>query len=67
MYYFDNEYLKQYLNLGKEVKVTITSGDVLTLADESDVEDSQQCSAQDENGNSSFFEYMDIEQIQVGP
>jgi hypothetical protein len=66
MYFFDSEYLQQYLNQGKDVKVTVDNK-VLTLTDESDVEDPQQGVGYDQSGDSSFFEYNDIEQIQVGP
>ena len=66
MIFFDNEYLAQYLDLGRDVKVTV-NGDVLTLTDISDVEDANTGVGYDYNGNASEFQYTDIEQIQVGP
>ena len=65
MYYFDSDYLRQYLNIGKDVVVTV-DGEVLTLSDESDVDDSNEGVGFDANGSPSSFQYMDIEQIQVG-
>lgn len=65
MYYFDSDYLRQYLNIGKDVVVTV-DGEVLTLSDESDVDDSNEGVAFDANGSPSSFQYTDIEQIQVG-
>lgn len=65
MYYFDSDYLRQYLNIGKDVVVTV-DGEVLTLSDESDVDDPNEGVGFDANGSPSSFQYMDIEQIQVG-
>jgi len=65
MYYFDSDYLRQYLNIGKDVVVTV-DGEVLTLSDESDVDDPNEGVAFDANGSPSSFQYTDIEQIQVG-
>lgn len=65
MIYFDNEYLQQYLNLKKNVIVTVDNV-ILTLADEDDVSDPNKGVGYTENGESHMFDYMDIEKIQVG-
>ena len=66
MYYFDNEFLQQYIDLRRTIKVTV-NGEVLTITDKSDIEDPQQGTGYDASSNPSIFNYMDIEQIQVGP
>lgn len=65
MYYFNNEYLKQYLSTGMKLKVFI-QGSFYDIADESDVADTQVFSAYDENGKPSAFNYKDIESVKIG-
>lgn len=65
MFYFDNEYLGQYLDLKKKVTVNV-DGEVLTIPSKSDIKDPQQGTGYDESGNPSIFDYRDIESIYVG-
>jgi hypothetical protein len=66
MYYFDNEFLQQYVDLRRTIKVTV-DGEILTITDKSDIKDPTQGTGYDAEGNPSLFNYMDIQQIQVGP
>jgi len=63
-YYFDKDYLGQYIDLGKTVKVTVNNK-VLKLGGESDLEEDGGV-GYEENGDATFFDYMDIESITVG-
>lgn len=65
MYYFDNEYLKQYLSMGKPVKVTVNY-EVLTLTEPADVKNPKRGVGYDANGEASEFDYQAIEKIAVG-
>lgn len=65
MYYFDNEYLKQYLAMGKPVKVTVNY-EVLTLTEPADVKNPKRGVGYDANGEASEFDYQAIEKISVG-
>lgn len=65
MYYFDNEYLKQYLSMGKPVKVTVNY-EVLILTEPADVKNPKRGVGYDANGEASEFDYQAIEKISVG-
>lgn len=65
MYYFDNEYLKQYLSMGKPVKVTVNY-EVLSLTEPADVKNPKRGVGYDANGEASEFDYQAIEKIAVG-
>jgi len=64
MYYFDNEYLRDYLDLGSELKV-YTNGQWYTVADASDIADPNYGIAYDIHGKSIRFNYKELEQIEA--
>lgn len=65
MYYFDNEYLKQYLQTGQDISVLVNK-EYLALADISDVESSDQGVGYNTYGKSQTFNYKDVEAVKVG-
>ncbi len=64
MYYFDNEYLTDYLDLGSELKV-YTNGQWYTVADSTDLADPAHGTAYDIHGKSIQFDYKALEQIEA--
>jgi hypothetical protein len=65
MYYFDNEFLKQYLEQGLKLKVFV-DGNYYSIADESDLEDELYGIGYDLNGKPHRFDYRNIELIDTG-
>jgi hypothetical protein len=64
-YYFDRDYLLQYLNQKSAIKVFV-DGRYLNIADTSDLEDDLHGIGYDTAGNPKFFDYRSITQIKVG-
>jgi hypothetical protein len=64
MYYFDNEFLKSYLQLDNDLKVVI-NGSVLSISSTSDVENSKFGLAYDENGKGQKIDYRRISGIYI--
>jgi len=65
MKYFDNKFLKQYLDSGQELKVYVDS-DWYSISDMSDLNDPVDGIGYDEYGKSHYFSYRNIEQIKIG-
>lgn len=61
---FDNVLLKQYIDVGADLKV-YANDDWYTISDKSDVADSIDAVGQDEYGAPHRFGYQDIKQIKV--
>lgn len=61
---FDNNLLKQYLDVGAEVKV-YANHEWYDIVDKSDLADSIDACGQDEYGGTHRFSYQTIEQIQI--
>ena len=64
MYYFDNEYLKQYLKSGSTLKVFVNK-EFLSIADESDLENSTIGIGYNINGKAQKFHYPAILSVVV--
>lgn len=64
MYYFDNEFLKSYLELGNDLKVVINGG-VLSIPSVSDVENSKFGLAYNEDGQGQKIDYRRISGIYI--
>lgn len=64
MYYFDSEFLQQYLD--QNIKPKIFDGKWYQIANISDVSDSEYGVAYDTNGQVHRFDYRDIQQIKAG-
>jgi predicted heme/steroid binding protein len=65
MYYFNNEFLKQYLQQNGKLKVFV-NGVFYSIADENDLKDTKHGTGYDENGKPFTFDYRDIELIKFG-
>ena len=65
MYYFNNEFLKQYLQQNGKLKVFV-NGLFYFIADENDLKDTKHGTGYDENGKPFAFDYRDIELIKFG-
>jgi hypothetical protein len=66
MYYIDNEYLKQYLQTGQNISVLVNK-EYLAIADESDVESSDEGVGYNTYGKAQKFDYKAIEAVKIGP
>lgn len=66
MRYFDNQYLAQYLEQGRDLMVFVDS-EYLAIADLSDLDDPIQGVGYDSSGRPHKFNYKDIEVIKSGP
>lgn len=66
MYYFNNEFLKQYIKLNGKLKIFI-NGSFYSIADETDLADTRHGVGYDENGKPYPFDYRDIQSISFGP
>jgi hypothetical protein len=64
MYFFDNKYLKQYLEMGARLQVFV-EGAWWTVADTSDVANAMYGVGYDEHGRPEYFDYRAIEQIKA--
>lgn len=64
-YYFDRNYLLQYINQKVKTKVFV-DGRFLDVADSSDLEDELHGVGYDNSGNPKFFDYRSIEQVKAG-
>lgn len=65
MKYFDNKFLKQYLDSGQELNVYVDS-DWYDISDMSDLSDPVDGIGYDEYGKAHYFSYRNIEQIRCG-
>ena len=65
MYYFNNEFLKQYLQQNGKLKVFVNRL-FYFIADENDLKDTKHGTGYDENGKPFAFDYRDIELIKFG-
>lgn len=65
MHFFDNEYLRQYIDQGVALKV-YDGYDWLDVADISDLTDPIKGNGYDPYGKDHYFLYKDLEQIKVG-
>lgn len=65
MYYFDNNFLKQYVDQGVQPKVFVNQ-EWYQIADMSDLEDNIDGIGYDVYGGDHRFSYRDIQQIKVG-
>lgn len=66
MRYFDNHYLAQYLQQGRELMVFVDS-EYLEVSDLSDLEDPVEGVGYDSSGRMNKFNYKDIEVVKSGP
>lgn len=66
MRYFDNQYLAQYLQQGRELMVFVDS-EYLEVVDVSDLADPVEGVGYDASGRMNTFNYKDIEVIKSGP
>ena len=64
MYYFDNEYLKQYIDQGVDLWV-YDGYEWHEVVDKSDLDDPIKGMGYDANGRGSKFAYKQLEQIKV--
>lgn len=64
-YYFDREYLSQYIDQRVKLKVYV-DGRFLSIADASDLEDDLHGVGYDNAGNAKFFDYRSINKIKAG-
>lgn len=64
-YYFDRNYLLQYINQKVKTKVFV-DGRFLDIADSSDLEDELHGVGYDNSGNPKFFDYRSVEQVKAG-
>jgi hypothetical protein len=64
-YYFDRNYLLQYINQKVKTKVFV-DGRFLDVADASDLEDELHGVGYDNSGNPKFFDYRSVEQVKAG-
>lgn len=64
MFYFDNEFLKQYLELGYKLKV-VYNGGVFTVPSEEDIMNPRKGLVYDEKGNSNTIDYRQIQAIYI--
>lgn len=65
MFYFDNEYLKQYFDQDIEVQVFV-DGDMLNITSKEDINDPVYGVGTDPSGETHTFNYKDIERIKAG-
>lgn len=65
MYYFDSEYLGQYLDQGVDLKVFVDK-EYITIADRSDLESETYGVGYDLNGKPHTFDYREVELIKAG-
>lgn len=65
MYYFDGQYLRQFLGTASSVKVYV-GGEYLTLVDTADVEHPQIGVGYTEKGEPVRFNYKEVEQVKAG-
>ena len=65
MYYFDNEYLKQYIDTGMKLKVYVDQ-DWLAITNMKDLKNSNKGTGYDEYGKASYFDYRNIQAIKAG-
>lgn len=65
MYYFDNEYLRQYLQTGQTVSVMVNK-EYLVVADEADVESPEEGIGYNTYGKPQRFNYKAVEAIKIG-
>lgn len=65
MYYFDNEFLQQYLDTGTKLKVYVDS-EWYDIPEKSDVSDKVDGIGYNQYGQEHYFDYRDVEQIKAG-
>ena len=65
MYYFDKTTLQQYLDLKRDLQVYVDR-DWYSISDMSDLQDNIDGIGYDDNGQSHYFDYRDVEQIKSG-
>ncbi len=65
MYYFDNEFLQQYLDTGTKLKVYVDS-EWYDIPEKSDVSDKVDGIGYTQYGQPHYFDYRDVEQIKAG-
>jgi len=63
-YYFDNEYLKQYLESNQGLEVFVNK-EFLTIADASDIENPRKGVGYNVDGKAQYFNYPAIESIKI--
>lgn len=63
-YYFDNEYLKQYLASNQGLEVFVNK-EFLTITDESDIENPKKGVGYNVDGKAQYFNYPAIESIKI--
>ena len=64
MYYFDNKYLKQYLETKQQLEVFVDK-EWLSITDDSDIEDSKTGVGYNIYGKPHNFEYTSIESVKI--
>jgi hypothetical protein len=65
MYYFDNEFLKQYFDQGVDLKV-IVGGEIYSVTSKDDIQDPVHGVGTDPSGETHTFNYKDIIRIKAG-
>ncbi len=65
MYYFDNQYLQDYLKQDSNLQVLVNKS-YLSIADESDIESPKIGVGYDANGKPSYFKYSEITAVKIG-